>query len=224
MKKYFLFLLLIGQTLQAGLSESPGFIPPAPKADMVPQAPPKAREMHPRRPEQQRQQTTTVGHLYTAPGIATLQGGQWVGSENLNNLTKDIGVVAEIIAPSTLSVPLTEEALRQKVVSLLQEARLNPHPAESMTKENPLPFLHLLIMVNPIERGFAAYCAGRLFEEVQIKRVFLKPNIVWQAITWEKQELILSPADQLQDSLNRTIQYIIKDFTDRLHSHQVTVK
>lgn len=154
--------------------------------------------------------------VYTAPGVATLQGSQWVGTEHLYNLSKDLGVTVEIIKPASSSLPFNEGILLSKVFELLRQAGINPRPAGVMTKNTPLPFLHILVMVNPIENGFVAYCAARIFEEVQNKRVYLKPEIVWQAMTWEKQELIVSPNETFQQEVESTLNLLIKQLIERI--------
>lgn len=154
----------------------------------------------------------TPAYIYTTPGTATWQGNEWVGSDNLYNLSKNIGIEIEVIAPSRANISLSEDEIKEKLYNLLKLGELT---ADSLaTGVNPLPFLHVLIMVNPIEKGFAVYCAIRLFEQVDNKRVHFKPGVYWQAITWEKQELIITPPEALQSQVLKTLRDMARSFTE----------
>lgn len=153
--------------------------------------------------------------IFTEPGIATMQGGRWVGSEHLYNLSPNIGIQIEVIASSKGNVPqYSEETTKQKVTQILTQGGIRPRLLPS-AGPSPLPFLNLLVMLQPIERGYVAYCAIRLFEEIKVGRIHLKPRIIWQGITWEKQELILSPQDKLQEQIDTAFQTLAQEFVDR---------
>lgn len=150
-------------------------------------------------------------YVYTSPGTAMWQGADWVGNDNLNNLSKNLGIYTEVIQSSHANVSINEEEIKEKISAIIKSGGV-----ESPSREiNPLPFLHVLIMLQPIEKGFAAYCALRLFEQVDNRRVHFKPGIFWQTITWEKQELILSPPDALQSQLLKTFREMAKSFADQ---------
>lgn len=159
----------------------------------------------------------SLNTVYTSPGIASLRGGDWVGSEDLYNLTNNIGVHVELVAPKGLSV-ISEAALFEKVSEILKTVGL--HPSLAMTGANPLPFFHVLIMLQPIDRGYVAYCAGRLFERIDLPRVHLKTGVIWQAITWEKQEIIVSSQEQIQMELMQTISNITTTFAETYKAHK----
>lgn len=148
--------------------------------------------------------------LFTVPGIATLQGGQWIGTPDLYNIPSSIGLVVEVITPHAEPLPLAEQIIIDKIVPVLKEAGIKANTM--ITGDTPLPFLHFLFMVYPIEKGYVAYCAARLFESAKLSRVYLKAGINWQVITWEKQELILFPANDLRPQIESTIGIILKDF------------
>jgi hypothetical protein len=153
------------------------------------------------------------GSVYTSPGIVTVQGGDWVGNEHLFNLTTEVGIVIEIVGPKGVTLPFSESILKEKVVKLFQEAKI-PVRLENGS-ESLLPFFHLLLMINPIEKGFVAYCSGRLFENVQVSRINLPAGIIWQAITWEKQELILFGTTQLQEQVFSVVERVVNAFVTR---------
>lgn len=161
---------------------------------------------------------TALSTVFTSPGIATLQGGSWLGSEHLYNLPSDLGVVVEVIKPPTASVQIAEDKIKGIVSAALKTVYMRTREP-IIEKDTPLPFLHVLIIIHPIEKGFVAYCAIRLFEETQMKRIFLKSGIVWQVITWEKQELVITPPDQLSQQIEQTIQSIMTSFTDRIKNY-----
>lgn len=163
--------------------------------------------------------TSDSGQVYSLPGIATLQGGQWVGTEHLYNLSPNLGIVVEIVKPSTVTLPFTEDTLKDKIIFNLKSAGLSPRDS-LFADQSPLPFLHMLIMVTPIDKGFVAYCSGSLLEQVELKRVYLQTGIIWQAITWEKQELITIPTEQIQEQLEKTILSIVSSFGERYRSYQ----
>lgn len=188
---------------------SPAVIPPK-----YPTAPSKIRSA-----ESFPISSQSLDSIFTSPGVATLQNGRWVGSEHLYNLAQDFGVVVEIIQPTGQSIAINEASIRDKVLSLLSAAGLRPRTT-LIANESPLPFLHILLMINPIERGYVVYFAARLFESVQVNRVHLKVDLTWQAITWEKQEILIFATEQLQTELFKTIDSVISSFTEKLKSYQ----
>lgn len=165
-------------------------------------------------------QSTGSEEIYNFPGVATLYEGKWIGSENLYNLDVNIGVNVEVIKPSGISISLNEELLKNLVNNLLKSGRLDPRPSllPSNPSENissPLPFLHVLVMVYPIEKGFAAICAVRLFEEVRMERINVDKEFKWQVITWEKQELIIASPEQLNELVGKVVADMVVAFVER---------
>lgn len=158
------------------------------------------------------------GSIYTSPGIATNQGGQWVGSEHLYNLSPNIGIFPELVMQPGLPISITEISIREKLIPILRTGGVNATPL--LVGKSPLPFLHVLVMITPIDKGYVAYCAIRLFEEIQNKRVFLPAEVIWQAITWEKQELILAPTEQIQEEIEKTLVNLAQAFADRYRLKQ----
>lgn len=154
-------------------------------------------------------------HVYTLPGIVGIKGDAWIGSDNLFNLSKSIGVVAEIVKPTGKNLPTTPEAIRTQVAALLAEAGIESRSL-GVGAEPPTPFFHMLIMVLPLEKGgYAVSCNGRLFEQIQNPRVTLEKGIFWQSITWEKQDLLYTTAEKLPDQLKLAIDRVVKSFTER---------
>lgn len=84
----------------------------------------------------------------------------------------------------------------------------------------PLPFLHVLIMVNPIEKGYVAYFGLRLFESVEIKRVVLEPDTAFQAITWEKQTLLIASTEDFKKEMSNLTKELTEDFISRYNYYR----
>ncbi len=164
-------------------------------------------------PEQQ------VGAIYTSPGIATIQGGDWVGAEHLYGLSTDIRLVVEIVHPQGMTAPITKEWILEKVQPILIGGGVQPRSGLS-PNQTPLPFLHFLVMINPIEKGYVAYCAARLFESVQVDRPNLKVDVTWQAITWEKQELMVFASEQLEIELAKAVEASATSFANKFKSYE----
>jgi hypothetical protein len=158
--------------------------------------------------------------IFTSPGIATYQNGQWVGSEHLYNLSPDIGLFIEIVQSETgAKAPINEDAIIDKIVPIFKTGGLKPRP-NLLVNGSPLPFLHVLLMISPIEKGFVAFCALRLFEQTDLKRIFLSTDIHWQVITWEKQELIVASTEQIQEQIYKTLTGLATTFADKFKSKQ----
>lgn len=75
-------------------------------------------------------------------------------------------------------------------------------------------------MINPIEKGYVAYCGGRLFEEVHLDRVVLDQQTAMQAITWETESLILSPKEELAYQIEKTVDTITNTFVERFQFYE----
>lgn len=198
-------------------------IPQRPGQPPAGQQPPKQPQKPPMPPSFARPpMPTRLSAIFTSPGIATLQGSEWVGSEHLYHLPEAIGIVVEIIKPATTAatITITEEKLKEITVEALKGAHIRSRDP-LIANLSLLPFLHILVIAHPIEKGFVAYCALRLFEEVQVPRIFLKAGIVWQAITWEKQELLVTPPEQANVQIEQTIQSMLASFADRIKSYPI---
>lgn len=150
----------------------------------------------------------------TFPGITAFQKGQWVGSDNLWNIASSIGVSVEIIKPLGKPLPIASDAIKARVSSLFDKAGISP-VADGRPPRAPLPFFHVLIMIYPIEKGYVASVSGRLFEAVTVPRYNADKSVTWQAITWEKQDFVISPGDLLVQQMDKTIDDITNSFIDR---------
>jgi hypothetical protein len=164
-------------------------------------------------------QVTDDNRFYPNPGIVAQRGGRWVGSDHLYNLTNNIDIVVEIFKPASVNIPVTEGMIRERISESFKKARINP-----MTEAEPgqplLPFFHVLVMIYPIEKGYVAYVEGRLFEKISLDRVRLDAMTALQGITWESQNLILSPTDKIEEQLYKSIDEITNTFVDRFRFYE----
>lgn len=156
--------------------------------------------------------------VYSEPGIATFQNGQWVGTEHLYGVPSTIGVVLDVIRPPGATIPISDNEIREKIGAIFRKGHITERQP-LMKGSTPLPFFHMIIIIQPIEKGYVAYVEGRLYEEAQMKRVELKSNIVWQVLTWEKQELVMFPTEQLKSQIEQSVQDIANAFVERFNSY-----
>lgn len=154
------------------------------------------------------------GRFYPDPGIIAFRNNKWVGSDHLYNLSNQINVSVEIFKPKHLVLPVTEAMIKLRMTDLFQKSNISPF-ASTDSGEPSLPFFHMLIMVYPIEKGYVAYCEGRLFEKVKLDRVRLDEQTYMQAITWDSENLVISPQDDFANQLYKSVDDIVTTFTDR---------
>ena len=159
------------------------------------------------------------GRFYPNPGIVAYRNGRWIGSDHLYNLSGNIDIVVEIFKSENTNIPITEGMIRARVAEEFKKAQIQPLAVPVQGKPL-LPFFHVLLMVYPIENGYVVFTEGRLIEEVQMKRVNLQDQAVMQAVTWESENLLLSPADKIVGEIDKAIDEIAKTFTDRYRFYQ----
>jgi len=159
--------------------------------------------------------------IYASPGIASLQGGQWVGRDHLFNLSSEIGVYLQIVQPSQ-PLAINEMAIKEKIVAVLQKGGVQPRTDLLGENNTPLPFLHFIVVLNSQDKDILiAFCACRLFEAIHLDRIRLDTGVAWQAITWEQQELLVIPPAEVQDSLTKELSEFASFFADRFAFYQL---
>lgn len=157
---------------------------------------------------------------YFYPGTIVLRNGSWVGGDNLLNLPKEIGLYVNIIKPEKDNLSIEEEALLQDLKKIFAKANIVPK-TEVVAGQPPLPFFQVQILLYPIDRGYAAACEGRLFESVELKRFMLEPSgMAYQAVTWQKSSLVVSPSSQIKDQLKKDVEDIVQSFADRYQAFE----
>jgi hypothetical protein len=150
--------------------------------------------------------------IFSDPGIATFRQSKWIGSDHLYNLPKQIYVDIELIKQPTVLPELRTEGIRQQIRDLLTASALTVPQAIGTTP--PLPLFNMLIYIHQIDKGFVISILARLLEDVELSRIIVEKNFVFQAITWEKQIVILSPAERIQEELNLGIRDLTNNFID----------
>jgi len=160
---------------------------------------------------------------YLHPGILVNVRGRWEGSDHLLNLSNNIGVYVALIKPEEETLSVTPSILQKEVETIFGRANIKPQtlaPAGSP----PLPAFEIEIFVYPIDKGYAAFLEGRLFESVVLDRFKMDTNMAFQAITWEKQALIVSPKDKFEEQLIKNVQEIADAFAIRFQAYEALKK
>lgn len=159
--------------------------------------------------------------VYFYPGTIVNRSGVWEGGDNLLNLPKNIGLYVNIVKPGKDPLVIDEAKLKYEATKLFTKFNINPQVLVQ-PGQPPLPFLQILILLYPIsDRGYAASCEGRLFESVNLQRFILEPTgMAFQAITWQKSSLIITPRENLYDQLQNNIEDIIQAFGERYQAFQ----
>lgn len=172
------------------------------------------------------------GNEYAYPGVVVLRNNSWQGSDNIYNIAKNIAVGVDISVASAEGppFPVKEETIRARVAAIFQDAGITPSAnnnsgassplaadsggvtgyAEQNVKA-PLPLFMVVLIVQPINKGYAVYCAANLFEEVDVKRVRLDEG-VWQAITWERQHLVVGSTEEIPYHISRCVDDLAYSF------------
>lgn len=160
------------------------------------------------------------GHVanptYLFPGLVKFSNNQWVGSDYLYNLPPTIGVAVELVVPSEISSTYLKEDIRAQVEGILSSYGITPF-AQAFGDLPPLPFFHVIVFAVPVKNSYVLNVAGRLFEEVKLARLNYQLPGTWQAITWEKQELVVSAKGHVLDRLRMTIKDIAGLFASRFN-------
>ncbi len=156
---------------------------------------------------------------YFHPGVLIFQEGKWEGNDHLLNVANNIGVYASLIKPEGLNFPIEEEAIKSQVVSIFQKVNISPVTLAAQDQP-PLPAFQIEVLVYPIEKGYVASIQGRLFESVVLSRFVLDPGMAFQAVTWEKKNLIVAPKDKIVNYLQDSIADVANSFTERYEAFQ----
>lgn len=156
---------------------------------------------------------------YFYPGIVVNRGGAWEGGDDLLNLTNNIGFYLSIIKPDNDPLKIDEAQLKKMAENLFQSVGISPKILVA-GGQAPLPFFQVQILLYPIgHEGYVACCEGRLFESVSLKRIFLDASgMAFQAVTWQKSSLIISPNSQITQQIQQHVNDIVKAFTERYQS------
>lgn len=155
---------------------------------------------------------------YTYPGLLAKLGRRWVGSDYLYNMHQNIGIVIEVVLQEGKDISVDKDGLKGIIADAFGRIGLVP---EALASENtpPLPFFHVLIFAFPSENSTVAFVSGRLFEDALLARYGLDPIGTWQAISWEKQDLVVTSPMQFDAQLKKSVSNIAQTFTERVEMY-----
>lgn len=157
------------------------------------------------------------GDYFNHPGVIGSRGGQWVGGDNFTNISHSIALQVNIVKPETLETSFKKEDLQTKIADIFTKSGITINTAAS-EYQPPLPFFNLMILAYPIQDGMVIALQGRLFESVDLKRVILDKNILFQAITWEQTNLVVAPEEEVEKYLQDAVDQIANSFAGRIAS------
>lgn len=157
------------------------------------------------------------------PGVIGVQNGKWAGTDYLGYVSNRIGVDVEILKG-------------ENTPNLPDSAALTTHASAILTKENliptaeasdgpPLPFLHILLIVYPVDKDkFVVFGTCRLFEQIQVMRKNFSPAGFWQGITWENQDINLTTTEHLETQIKSTIDKLVGAFIERYRLYNPSIE
>ncbi len=150
---------------------------------------------------------------YFHPGILVLEQGQWRGSDHLLNLGNQVAVYVEIVKPEGDKLAISQDTIQRNVQALFNSAGLNSVTLAG-PDQPPLPAFQIKIFLYPVEQGYSAFCEGRLFESVILKRFNLDPGMAYEAITWQRQSLLVTPSDKAIELIDKQVNEITASFLE----------
>lgn len=158
--------------------------------------------------------TPPLMKLSVQPGIIAYRGGEWLWSDHLFNLTKNIGVRVEIVSPAETKNHINSEELKKIVKGVFEKAGITPE-AEMIAGKAPLPIFHVLILLYPINQGYVFAILARLFESVEFDRVKLDPTVTMQAITWEHESIHVISDKDFSTEIQNSVRDEAQEFVER---------
>jgi hypothetical protein len=157
--------------------------------------------------------------MYFHPGALIFRDGRWDGGDHLFNLPINIGVFVEIIRPQEDNLTLTEGQIQRIVETIFSSGGIVTQTLIT-PQQPPLPFFQIQILLYPINKGYVTCCDGRLFESVALKRIIFDPAMAFQAITWEKQTLLVAPTEAIIPQIEKSVAEIAQAFLERFQSYE----
>lgn len=150
---------------------------------------------------------------YWAPGLATIKNGKWVVTDFLYNLTPNIGIKIQVVRPPNRYVPLSDRLLESKLTAQFQDALLTP-TALAVQCQPPLPVYNVTIMAYPCGNRCIGMVTAQLYETARPDRIDSDLAGVWQVVTWERQELVVSACEDFSQEIEKTISGMTQAFID----------
>ena len=153
------------------------------------------------------------GPIFMEPGVLFIKNDQYQGSDYLGRLPTSFPIVAEIIKSEKETFNLTEG----EVINFIRKQFAGKNLVLNETRNQPeTPFLRVIVLLQSIDdRGYAAAIRLSLFETVKIERAVLQEGMTFQAITWEREGLVVTPKDAAKDSIGKGLESLATDFVAR---------
>lgn len=169
-------------------------------------------EYKPTKPVERKQ--VKLSPVYFHPGVLIFKNGTWNGGDYLFNLSNQIGVYVNIIQPENSEINVDENAIRKKVENAFSQGGITPTIIVS-EGEPPVPFFQMQILVYPAGNVVAASTKGALYEAVTLKRAILEQGTSFQAITWQRESLIVSSPQDFEVNLLKNVDETVNSFVER---------
>lgn len=154
------------------------------------------------------------------PGVIGVVNNKWEGTDYLGYLTDKIGIDIEILKAAEVPPISDSSAIEQKVAEIFAKHSITPRADDG--EGLPLPFLHLLIIIYPVDQDkYVIFGNARLFEEIKVVRKEFVPQGYWQGITWENQDVSLSNGAQLDDKVKQIALKLGEAFVKRYRQYNL---
>ncbi|MCE5317376.1 MAG: hypothetical protein LLG04_08430 [Parachlamydia sp.] len=150
---------------------------------------------------------------FWSPGLATIKNGKWVVTDFLYNLSPNIGVKVQVVRPPNRYLPLSDKLIEGKLITQFQDALLNPN-ALIIPCQPPLPVYNVTIMAYPCGNRCVGVVTAQLYETARPDRIEADLAGVWQVVTWERQELVVSACEDFSQQIEMTITGMTQAFID----------
>lgn len=154
------------------------------------------------------------------PGVIGLQNGKWEGTDYLGYLSNNIGIDVEILKADAVPQVSDASTLENRIAAIFTKEDIVPHA--DVPEGPPLPFLHLLLIIYPVDKDrYAIFGNGRLFEQIQVIRKDFIPAGYWQGITWENQDISLATGQQLDAQMKEMADKLATAFAKRYRQYNL---
>jgi len=152
--------------------------------------------------------------VYNHPGIVAYREGEWKGSDHLLNLSDKIEVAVEVSQSEEKAADLNPAALEARIAKIFEKGGITPE-ASPQSGGPDLPLFHVLVMIYPIQSGYAFVVAGRLFEAIANPRIILDEGVTMQAITWDAHSINIASSVRFKEELDKAIDELALSFVKR---------
>ena len=154
------------------------------------------------------------------PGVVGLDNDKWVGTDYLGYLSDNISIDIELLKTKDVPALPDSSVIEQRVAEIFNKHNIKPHSEE--VEGPPLPFLHILLIVYPVDQDrFVIFGNSRLFEQIKVERKDFVPKGYWQGITWENQDVSLSNAAQLDEKIKLLADKLADAFATRFRQYNL---